>query len=56
MKVISGADALYSVQYAYRRALADDLAGPATAYLHRVTACDTRDASHPCPPLRPVGR
>lgn len=56
MKVISGADALYSVQYAYRRAPSDDLAGPATAYLNRVKVCDTRDPAHPCPALKPVAR
>lgn len=56
MKVIGGADALYSVQYAYRRALTDDLAGPALAYLKGVQVCDTRAPAHPCPPLRPVVR
>lgn len=52
-KVISGEDALYSVQYAYRRALADDLAGPALGYLKSVTVCDTRGSAHPCPSLKP---
>jgi hypothetical protein len=53
-KVISGQDALYSVQYAYRRAVAADLAGPALAYLKGVTVCDTRSSAHPCPPGTPV--
>jgi hypothetical protein len=56
MKVVSGQDALYSVQYAYRRALADDLAGPAMTYLGRVTVCDTRGSAHSCPSLQPVSR
>jgi hypothetical protein len=57
MKVISGADALYDVQYAYRRAYADDMAAQATAFLKRVKVCDTRDpANHPCPDLKPGAR
>jgi hypothetical protein len=56
MKVISGADALYSVQYAYRRAPSDDLARPAMAYLQGVKVCDTRTPEHPCPALKPVAR
>jgi hypothetical protein len=56
MKAIQGSDALYSVQYAYRRALSDDLAGPAMAYLKGVKVCDTRDPTHPCPALKPVAR
>jgi outer membrane protein assembly factor BamE (lipoprotein component of BamABCDE complex) len=54
-KVISGQDALYSVQYAYRRPMADDLPGPAIGYLKSVTVCDTRGSAHPCPSLKPVG-
>jgi hypothetical protein len=54
MKMISGADALYGVQYAYRRAYADDMAAQAQAFLKTVKVCDTRDpARHPCPNLTP---
>jgi hypothetical protein len=49
VKVISGADSLYSVQYAVRREATDDTAQAALAYLKRVTACDTRRADRPCP-------
>jgi outer membrane protein assembly factor BamE (lipoprotein component of BamABCDE complex) len=54
MKVISGADSLYSVQYAYRRAPADDMAREALGFLQRVSACDTRTPTHPCPNLIPA--
>jgi len=49
MKTMSGADALYTVQYAYRRALSDDMATQATTYLATVSVCDTRTTAHPCP-------
>lgn len=49
MKVISGADSLYSVQYAYRKPAAADLIPPTLAYLKRVVACDTRRPDRPCP-------
>ena len=49
MKVIGGADALYVVQYAYRRPMTKDLVGPAMAYLRDVKACDTRRSDRPCP-------
>ncbi len=49
MRVISGGDALYAVQYAYRRALSDDMEPEATAYLKTVKVCDTRGDVHPCP-------
>ncbi len=48
-KVISGEDALYSVQYAYRKELSKELIGPAVEYLQRVAVCDTRRADRPCP-------
>src|SRR5580658_2871222 len=44
LKVISGSDSLYSVQYGYRRALDKDLIGPAMDYLRQVAVCDTRRA------------
>ncbi|HEX5264580.1 MAG TPA: hypothetical protein VFW13_13690 [Phenylobacterium sp.] len=56
IKTIGGADALYSVQVAWRRAYAEDLAAQAAAYLGRVTVCDTRAPTHPCPALQPAGR
>ncbi len=56
MKVISGADALYSVQYAYRRALSDDLAGPAVSYLKNVQVCDTRTTMHSCAGWKPASQ
>ena len=49
MRTISGADALYSVQYAYRRALTTDMETEAVAYLKTVSVCDTRSDAHPCP-------
>jgi hypothetical protein len=49
LKVISGSDSLYSVQYGYRRALDKDLIGPAMDYLRQVAVCDTRRADRPCP-------
>jgi hypothetical protein len=49
MKAVSGADSLYSVQYAYRRDMSDELIAPAMEYLRRVIVCDTRRAERPCP-------
>jgi hypothetical protein len=49
LKTTSGADSLYSVQYAYRRALVNDLIGPAMDYLRHVKVCDARRADRPCP-------
>jgi hypothetical protein len=49
MKAVSGADSLYSVQYAYRREMSDELIAPAMEYLRRVIVCDTRRAERPCP-------
>ncbi|HEX3364402.1 hypothetical protein [Phenylobacterium sp.] len=49
IKVISGADSLYSVQYAVRREATDETTRAALTYLQRVTACDTRRADRPCP-------
>jgi hypothetical protein len=49
IKVISGADSLYSVQYAIRSEFTADAARSALAYLKRVAVCDTRRADRPCP-------
>lgn len=50
LKAIQGADALYSVQYAYRRPAEPALIGPAMSYLKSVAVCDPRKPDHPCPP------
>lgn len=52
-KFISGNDAFYSVQYAYRAALTKDNIPPATTYLRSVGVCDTRLTDRPCPSLAP---
>ncbi|WP_158814823.1 hypothetical protein [Methylocapsa sp. S129] len=49
LKATSGVDALYSVQYAYRKAMSADLIGPAMDYLQHVSVCDTRLADRRCP-------
>ena len=57
MKTIGGGDALYEVQVAWRRPIANAIAAEAIAFLSHVTACDTRPAAaHPCPPLTPLDR
>jgi len=50
LKAISGKDSFYTVQYAYRRELTQDIIPPTMKYLDQVTACDTRLADRPCPP------
>lgn len=49
MKMISGADSLYSVQYAFKEAASPELILPAMAYLRSVTVCDTRREDAKCP-------
>jgi len=49
LKTISGADSLYSVQYAYRKELNKEMIGPAVDYLRQVMACDNRRSDSPCP-------
>ena len=49
LKVTSGGDALYSVQYAYRLTPTEEIATPALDYLHTVSVCDTRRSDRPCP-------
>jgi len=49
IKTISGRDALYSVQYAYRHVLDDTLEKPALSYLAAVKVCDTRRSDRACP-------
>ncbi len=48
-KVISGADATYEAQFAYREQPTPALIKAAESYLRRVVACDTRSPEHPCP-------
>ena len=48
-KLISGADALYSVQYSFRSALNRDAAPSTVSFLDSVSVCDTRLADRPCP-------
>ena len=48
-KVISGADSLYSVQYAYRKEVGKELIVPAMEYLRKVAVCDNRHADRACP-------
>jgi len=52
-KFISGNDALYSVQYAYRAALTKDIVPPAMTYLGSIRVCDTRLPDRPCPSMAP---
>ena len=49
IKVISGADSLYSVQYAYRSAATAEMVSPTMSYLKSVTVCDTRRGDAKCP-------
>ena len=49
MKFISGKDALYVVQYAYRAPLTSENIPRAMTYLGGVWVCDTRLADHACP-------
>ncbi|HEX2815352.1 MAG TPA: hypothetical protein VHN39_03090 [Phenylobacterium sp.] len=49
IKVISGSDSLYSVQYAIRSDVTADAARSALAYLRGVTVCDTRRVDRSCP-------
>ena len=48
-KGISGSDAFYSVQYAFRAEHADELDSIALPYLVDASACDTRKPERPCP-------
>jgi hypothetical protein len=52
-KFISGDDALYSIQYAYRSALTKEKVAPAVTYLSSVRVCDSRLADRPCPKTTP---
>ena len=54
LKAIGGADALYSVQYAFRLPITDAARTEAMIYLNGISACDSRGAAHPCPNLRRV--
>jgi hypothetical protein len=48
-KLISGADALYSVQYSFRSTLPPDAVPSTMAFLDSVSVCDTRLPDRPCP-------
>jgi hypothetical protein len=48
-KGITGSDAFYSVQYAFRQEHADELDTIALPYLIGASACDTRKPERPCP-------
>jgi len=48
-KGITGSDAFYSVQYAFRQEHADELDTIALPYLIAASACDTRKPERPCP-------
>jgi hypothetical protein len=48
-KGITGSDAFYSVQYAFRQEHADELDSIALPYLVGASACDTRKPERPCP-------
>jgi len=53
-RVIKGTDALYAVQWAWRSVPSPDQVDQAVKSMATVTVCDTRDAAHPCPKLRPL--
>ena len=48
-KGITGSDAFYSIQYAFREEPNDRLISIAMPYLRKVSACDTRKPERPCP-------
>jgi hypothetical protein len=52
-KFVSGNDAFYSIQYAYRSALTQENTLSTTAYLGGIQACDTRLPDRPCPTVAP---
>ena len=51
-KLISGADALYSVQYSFRSTLPGEAVPATMAFLDEVGVCDTRLADRSCPTVR----
>jgi hypothetical protein len=54
-KVVVGKDAMYEVQYAFRKPEAPELIQSALTFLQTVSVCDTRTPEHPCPAgLKPV--
>jgi hypothetical protein len=56
LKVISGQDSLYQVQYAYRRLATMEMIPPTTAYLKRIVVCDSRRPDRACPKITPDAR
>ena len=55
IRVIRGADALYSVQQAFRSDPPKEKLAEAMLYLSNVNVCDTRQADHPCPDFKTLG-
>jgi hypothetical protein len=53
-RVIKGADALYSVQYAWRSTPTAEQIDAAVKYLAQASVCDSRSEQHSCPALSPV--
>ena len=51
MKVISGDDSLYAVQYAHRSEATPAIVPPTMAYLQRIALCDTRKVEAKCPDM-----
>ncbi len=49
IKTIHGDDAIYDVQYAFRKAVTIALSEPAIRYLQKISVCDSRRADRPCP-------
>ena len=49
LKVISGADAHYVVQYAHRRPVTDKMVVSTMVFLKQVSVCDTRVSARACP-------
>jgi len=53
VKIISGNDNLYAIEYKYRSALNSESAASAMDYFLGVRACDPRLADRPCPSAAP---
>lgn len=49
MKLVRGADAFYSIQYAYRDVPSPERNAAAETYMLDVSVCDPRTPYHPCP-------
>lgn len=53
-RAIQGNASFYLVQYAFRSDLDKDKLAKAAHFLSKVSACDSRNAEHPCPALRRI--